>query len=84
MNGSSTPSSPTPGPWESDGQFIVAPDPRGTRPDIYIAEIVQTDEEGRAATPDQQEANKQLIAGAPELLSALDSFSTSCTTMNRA
>ena len=58
----------TPGPWENSGQFIVAPDPKGIHPDIYIAEIVETDDEGRMATPEQQAANARLIAAAPELL----------------
>lgn len=46
----------TPGPWHHDWQFIVAPDPAGIHPDIYIAEIVETDHEGRMATRKQQEA----------------------------
>jgi|HubBroStandDraft_5_1064220.scaffolds.fasta_scaffold291055_2 hypothetical protein len=61
----------TPGPWEHDGQFIVAPDPQGIHPDIYIAEIVQKDDEGRMASPDQQLANGALIAAATEMLDAL-------------
>jgi hypothetical protein len=60
----------TPGPWESDWQFIVAPDPNGVHPDIYIAEIAETDEDGRVASPEQQEANACLIAAAPALLDA--------------
>jgi hypothetical protein len=60
----------TPGPWESSGQFIVAPDPNGIYPDIYIAEIVETDDEGRMATPEQQTANASLIVAAPLLLKA--------------
>jgi hypothetical protein len=61
----------TPGPWESDGQFIVAPDPAGIHPDIYIAEIVATDDEGRMAPPKQQVANASLIAAAPFLFESL-------------
>ena len=61
----------TPGPWNHDGQFITAPDPGGIHPDIYIAEIAETDEEGRVASPEQQEANKRLIAASTELLDAL-------------
>ena len=61
----------TPGPWRHDGQFIVAPDPEGIHPDIYIAEIVQEDDEGRLAPPEQQQANGALIAAATELLDAL-------------
>jgi hypothetical protein len=62
----------TPGPWDHDGPFITAPDPGGIHPDIYIAEIVQEDDEDRFATPEQQEANARLIAAAPALLAALD------------
>lgn len=62
----------TPGPWEYDMDYIVAPDPNGRHPDIYIAEIAHTDDEGRTATPQQQDANRRLIAAAPELLEALD------------
>ena len=29
----------TPGPWDCDLDYIVAPDPNGRHPDIYIAEI---------------------------------------------
>lgn len=61
----------TPGPWKNAGQFIVAPDPRGVHPDIYIAEIVQENEEGRLASPAQRRANGQLIAAAPRMLAAL-------------
>lgn len=61
----------TPGPWEHDGQFIVAPDPNGIHPDIYIAEIVQEDDEGRMASPDQQLANGALIAAAAGMLDTL-------------
>jgi hypothetical protein len=61
----------TPGPWNDDGQFIVAPDPNGVHPDIYIAEIVQEDEEGRIASPEQQQANARLIAAAPAMLDEL-------------
>ena len=43
----------TPGPWESTSQFIVAPDPKGIHPDIYIAEIVEADDSGRIAAPEQ-------------------------------
>jgi hypothetical protein len=60
----------TPGPWRSDWQFIVAPDPDGIHPDIYIAEITETDDDGRAATSEQQSANACLIAAAPALLDA--------------
>ena len=62
----------TPGPWDYDMDYIVAPDPNGRHPDIYIAEIAHSDEEGRIASPSQQDANRRLIAAAPELLEALD------------
>ncbi len=61
----------TPGPWDYDMDYIVAPDPHGVHPDIYIAEIAHDDDEGRIATPEQRDANRRLIAGAPELLEAL-------------
>ncbi len=60
----------TPGPWQQTWQFIVAPDPDGIHSDIYIAEIAEEDSEGRIASPEQQEANGQLIVAAPALLVA--------------
>jgi len=60
----------TPGPWETNGQFIVAQDPAAIHPDIYIAEIAETDDESRLASPEQREANARLIAAAPALLDA--------------
>ena len=62
----------TPGPWDYDMDFIVAPDPAGEHPDIYIAEIAHTDDEGRIASPEQQDANRRLIAAATELYAAAD------------
>jgi hypothetical protein len=62
----------TPGPWTQHWQFIVAPDPAGIHPDIYIAEIAESDDDGRIATPRQQKANGKLIAAAPELLEAAE------------
>jgi hypothetical protein len=61
----------TPGPWDCDLDYIVAPDPNGRHPGIYIAEIADSDEEGRIASLEQQIANRQLITAAPELLEAL-------------
>lgn len=61
----------TPGPWDYDMDFIVAPDPYGRHPDIYIAEIAHSDEEGRIASLEQQDTNRRLIAAAPELLAAI-------------
>lgn len=61
----------TPGPWQQEWQFIVAPDPDGIHPDIYIAEIAEEDGEDRIASPEQQAANGRLITAAPELLAAL-------------
>ncbi len=61
----------TPGPWRQDWHFIVAPDPAGIHPDIYIAEIADEDSEGRIASPEQQAANGRLIVAAPKLLEAL-------------
>lgn len=62
----------TPGPWDYDMDYVVAPDLGGRYPDIYIAEIAHSDDEGRIASPEQQDANRRLIAAAPELLEALD------------
>jgi hypothetical protein len=62
----------TPGPWDYDMDYIVAPDPGGRHPDIYIAEIAHSDDEGRIASAAQQDANRRLIAAAPQLLEALD------------
>jgi hypothetical protein len=61
----------TPGPWDCDLDYIVAPDPNGRHPDIYIAEIAHSDDEGRIASPEQQHANRQLITAAPSMLAAL-------------
>jgi hypothetical protein len=62
----------TPGPWDTFGKFIVAPDASGTYADIYIAEIAEEDEEGRIASPEHQRANACLIAAAPDMLDALE------------
>jgi hypothetical protein len=61
----------TPGPWSIDWNFIVAPDPSGEHADVYIAEIAESDEDGRIPSEDQIEANARLIAAAPDLLAAL-------------
>jgi hypothetical protein len=61
----------TPGPWDCDLDYIVAPDPNGRHPDIYIAEIAHSDEHGRVASYEQQHANRQLITAAPVMLEAL-------------
>jgi hypothetical protein len=68
----------TPGPWKNSGQFIVAPDPKGVHPDIYIAEIVEEDEEGRLASRKQQQANAHLIAAAPEMFNELQILRKCC------
>jgi hypothetical protein len=60
----------TPGPWQQSWHFIVAPDPGGIHPDIYLAEIAGEDSEGRVTSPEQQEANGRLIVAAPDLLAA--------------
>lgn len=66
----------TPGPWDCDMDYIVAPDPNGRHPDIYIAEIAHRDDEGRIASYEQQDANRHLIAAAPELLECLRAILT--------
>src|SRR5262249_34777692 len=70
-----TPASPnahTPGPWNFDEVYVVAPDPKEVHPDIYIAEIAYEDAEGRVVSRTEQEANLKLIAAAPELLASLE------------
>jgi hypothetical protein len=54
----------TPEPWDYDTGFIVAPDPAGEHPDIYIAEIAHSDDEGRIAPYEQHEANGRRICAA--------------------
>ena len=61
----------TPGPWSSEWQFIVAPDVTGNHIDVYIAEICEADDEGRVVGGEEQKANAQLIAAAPELFETL-------------
>lgn len=67
-----SPSAHTPGDWDYDSGFVVAPDPSGLHPDVYIAGIVTHDEEGRIAPANQHEANGWLLSKAPELLKALE------------
>ncbi len=61
----------TPGPWDLDFPYIVAPDPSGRHPDLYIAEVAREDEDGRVPPEDEQDANAWLLAAAPELFAAL-------------
>lgn len=67
----------TPGPWAVDkigeSTFIVTDPPRGTL-DKYIAEIPNTDEEGRIPSDREREANALLIAAAPDLFAACVAF----------
>jgi hypothetical protein len=53
-----------PEPWDHDMGFIVAPDPTGQHPDVYVAEIAHSDEEGRIAPYEQHEANARRIVAA--------------------
>ena len=64
----------THGPWQHDTGFIVAPDPTGRFPDIYIAEVAVDDDEDRIAPDAEHGANGDLLAAAPELLAALEAF----------
>ena len=61
----------TPGTWDFDFPYIVAPDPSGTHPDLYIAEVAREDDDGRVPPEDEQHANARLLAAAPELFAAL-------------
>jgi len=51
----------TPEPWETDLIYVVASDPKGIHPDIYIAEIAHEDSEGLIASSAEQEANGHRI-----------------------
>jgi hypothetical protein len=61
----------TPGPWFAAWDCIVANDPTGQHEDLYLAEIVIADDEGRIVSPEEQGANARLIAAAPDMLAAL-------------
>ncbi len=61
----------TPGPWSVDTCYVIAPDPTGRHPDLYIAEMATDDEDGRLPPDDEQDANAALLASAPELFHAL-------------
>jgi hypothetical protein len=56
----------TPEPWKMDWHFIVAPDPKGVYPDMYIGEISIEDSEEpeRIASAEQQIANGRRIIAA--------------------
>ena len=60
----------TPGPWSHEWGYIVAPDPKGIHPDIYIDDLAGIDDEGRVPSDAQQKANGRLLAAAPQLLAA--------------
>ena len=62
----------TPGPWQADDRFITAHDPKGKHFDIYIAEMVEEDDEGRLAPKRQRRANASLISAATEMFDALE------------
>jgi hypothetical protein len=61
----------TPGPWFAAWDYIVANDPTGQHDDLYLAEIVIADDEGRIVSPEEQGANAALIAAAPDMFNAL-------------
>lgn len=56
----------TPEPWKTDWHFIVAADPKGIYPDIYIGEIAEEDssEPPRIASREEQIANGCRIVAA--------------------
>src|ERR1700687_3993821 len=62
----------TRGDWDFDSGFIVAPDPSGKHPDIYIAELTTEDDEGRVAPDEQLYPNGRPLTKAPQLLKALE------------
>lgn len=61
----------TPGPWDFDFPYIIAPDPSERHPDLYIAEVAREDDDGRVPPEDEQDANARLLAAAPDLFAAL-------------
>lgn len=62
----------TPGPWKADDEFIVAPDKTNKYPDVYIAEIVTSDDTGRyIKRANERNANARLIEQAPDMAEAL-------------
>ena len=63
-DGSTPAAAHTPEPWDYDMDYIVASDPNGQHPDIYIAEIAHSDDEGRVAPLEQQDANRRRICAA--------------------
>jgi len=70
----STKATHTPGPWRAewlDDNFgwITGTGAEGR---MYLAEIVTSDDEGMLAPPDEQKANADLFAAAPDLLAACE------------
>lgn len=59
----------TPGPWHHDflDEYGWVLDENNR----YLADIVNSDSEGLLAPPDEQQANAELMAAAPELLEKL-------------
>ena len=62
----------TPGPWEAVGAGVYAENPDGCR------EIVFSQHNTRSGTREEQRANAQLIAAAPELRSIAESLAAWC------
>jgi hypothetical protein len=57
----------TPAPWWDEFLYIVARDPEGRHRIIYIADAAYEGRFGQVASPESQEANRRLIAAAPDL-----------------
>jgi hypothetical protein len=57
----------TPGPWWFELHFVAAADPEGGQRVAYIADTVLFDVEARIASLETRNANRRLIAAAPDL-----------------
>src|SRR5215467_9606778 len=57
----------TPGPWWFELHFVAAADPEGRERVAYIADTALFDVEARVASLETRNANRRLIAAAPDL-----------------
>lgn len=67
----------TPGPWSVDGKSIIGPKATYILQDFGAYEGVSWIDYGNV-TPEECEANKALVAAAPDLLAALKLVVTRC------
>jgi hypothetical protein len=57
----------TPGPWWFELHFIAAADPEGRQRVAYVADTILFDIDARVASLETRNANRRLIAAAPDL-----------------